>query len=71
MPKSIFSFFSGVGLLDLGFDTAGYDIVFVNEFKEEFLNAYRFARQNRIADPIYGYHRCSIDDFFTCSYTAF
>ena len=39
MPKSIFSFFSGVGLLDLGFDTAGYDIVFVNEFKEEFLNA--------------------------------
>ena len=71
MPKSIFSFFSGVGLLDLGFDTAGYDIVFVNEFKEEFLNAYRFARQNRIADPIYGYHRCSIDDFFTCSYNAF
>ncbi len=71
MPKSIFSFFSGVGLLDLGFDTAGYDIVFVNEYKKEFLDAYRFARQNRIADPIYGYHRCSIDDFFTCSYTAF
>ncbi len=71
MPKSIFSFFSGVGLLDLGFDEAGYDVVFVNEFKEEFLNAYRFARQNRTVDPIYGYHRCSIDDFFTCPYNAF
>lgn len=63
MPKSIFSFFSGVGLLDLGFDEAGYNIVFVNEFKQEFLNAYRFARQNRGANPIYGYHCCSIDDF--------
>ena len=63
MPKSIFSFFSGVGLLDLGFDEAGYNIVFVNEFKQEFLNAYRFARQNRGVNPIYGYHCCSIDDF--------
>ena len=29
----IFSFFAGVGMLDLGFQDAGYEIVFVNEFK--------------------------------------
>ena len=63
MPKSIFSFFSGVGLLDLGFNDAGYNIVFVNEFKEEFLNAYQFARLNHDHNPVYGYHCCSIDDF--------
>lgn len=27
----IFSFFSGIGFLDLGFETAGADISFVNE----------------------------------------
>lgn len=71
MPKSIFSFFSGVGLLDLGFEEAGYNIVLVNEYKEEFLNAYRFARRhaNRM-NPIYGYHQCSIDDFLSCASKA-
>lgn len=64
MPKSIFSFFSGAGLLDLGFEEAGFNIVFVNEYKEEFLQAYQHARRNRDNnDPIHGYHQCSIDDF--------
>ena len=34
----IFSFFAGVGMLDLGFQDAGYEIVFVNEFKKEFMD---------------------------------
>lgn len=71
MPKSIFSFFSGVGLLDLGFEEAGYNVVFVNEYKEEFLNAYRYARRNRnTPQPLYGYHQCSIDAFLRCSGNA-
>lgn len=36
----IFSFFAGVGMLDLGFQDAGYEIVFVNEFKKEFMDSY-------------------------------
>lgn len=70
MPKSIFSFFSGVGMLDLGFEESGYNIVFVNEYKAEFLNAYRFARRHNPVEPIYGYHRCSIDDFLFCANRA-
>ena len=34
----IFSFFAGVGMLDLGFQEAGYEVVFVNEYKQEFMN---------------------------------
>ena len=34
---NIFSFFSGAGFLDLGFELHGnYNIVFVNEFHEPF-----------------------------------
>ena len=33
----IFSFFAGVGMLDLGFQEAGYEVVFVNEYKQEFI----------------------------------
>ena len=32
----IFSFFSGIGFLDLGFETAGADISFVNENNNNF-----------------------------------
>jgi DNA (cytosine-5)-methyltransferase 1 len=54
---AIFSFFSGVGFLDHGFENAGYDIVFVNEIFEPFLDAYKFARQElRLNGPLYGYH---------------
>ena len=36
MKLKIFSFFSGAGFLDLGFEKEGYEIVFVNEFNEDF-----------------------------------
>lgn len=60
----IFSFFSGVGMLDLGFQEAGYEIVFVNEFKQEFMRSYRYARRNQnYIPPKYGYHVGDINKF--------
>lgn len=62
----IFSFFSGVGILDLGFQEAGFNIVFVNEFQTNFLKAYKFARKNRsYLAPRYGYHVGDINDFLS------
>lgn len=60
----IFSFFSGSGFLDLGFNNSGFDIRFVNEFYKPFLEAYKYSRSVMFEeDPIYGYHQCSIDEF--------
>lgn len=67
MPISVFSFFSGAGLLDLGFEgnDLDYNIVFVNEYKQSFLNAYIYARQHHnMPQPIYGCHCRDINDFF-------
>lgn len=57
MPTlKIFSFFSGAGFLDLGFESAGFQIDFVNEISPSFTEAYRYARSRMgIAEPIYGY----------------
>ena len=56
MPIQIYSFFAGVGFLDLGFQKAGFDIVFVNEFNERFMQAYQYARRNDPQKPIFGYN---------------
>lgn len=55
---NIFSFFSGAGFLDLGFELEGhYNIVFVNEFHKAFNDVYKYARQNmNLPEPIYGHH---------------
>lgn len=42
---SVFSFFAGAGFLDLGFEEAGYDVVFVNELHGSFVDAYRYSRR--------------------------
>ncbi len=66
MAISLFSFFSGAGLLDLGFEDndLNYNIVLVNEYKESFLNAYIYTRQHHnIQQPLYGYHCRDINDF--------
>jgi DNA (cytosine-5)-methyltransferase 1 len=61
---SIFSFFAGSGLLDLGFEDNGYNVVFVNEFSKSFLNAYKFVREkNNYQQPKYGYSGNSIEDY--------
>lgn len=60
----IFSFFAGVGMLDLGFQDAGYEVVFVNEFKKEFMDSYQYARRNQnYLPPQYGYHVNDINFF--------
>ena len=62
----IFSFFSGSGFLDLGFENHGFDIAFVNEFNPEFMNAYRYARNHMqvpMGEPECGYYQGDINDF--------
>lgn len=60
----IFSFFSGIGFLDFGFEKSGYEIVFVNEYNDDFLKAYKYARNiMHIQTPKYGYYNNSVDDF--------
>lgn len=55
--SAIFSFFAGVGFLDLGFETSGHEVVFVNELHKPFLNAYKHSRKIlRINEPRFGYH---------------
>lgn len=55
---NIFSFFSGAGFLDLGFELQGhYDIVFVNEFHQAFNDVYRYSREQMLLPPPqYGHH---------------
>lgn len=61
----VFSFFSGVGMLDLGFQNAGFEIVFVNECEREFLRSYKYSRRKEgFAEPRVGYFNCDINAFF-------
>lgn len=56
MKLKLFSFFSGLGLLDLGFEKTGFEIVEVFEKKEEFLEMYKYSREKMgIPFPKYGY----------------
>ena len=60
----IFSFFSGSGFLDLGFEKAGYKIEFVNEFSEAFLNAYKYSRKKmKMVYPKYGYGNTDVTQY--------
>ncbi|MEQ2564117.1 DNA cytosine methyltransferase [Ventrimonas sp. CLA-AP-H27] len=60
----IFSFFSGVGMLDLGFQEAGFEIVFVNEYEELFMKAYQYARKKQKNNISFSsYYAGDINDF--------
>lgn len=63
MPIQIYSFFSGVGFLDLGFQNAGFDIAFVDEYDERFLRAYQYARRANLHRPQYGYSHSDVRAF--------
>ncbi len=55
-PPCIFSFFSGSGFLDLGFELSGFNVAYVNEIFPPFLQAYRYSRQClNLPLPEYGY----------------
>lgn len=64
-PIEVYSFFSGAGFFDLGFEEAGFDIVFVNEFNKQFLNVYQYARRNNEKLPQYGYSNEDIRNFLS------
>ncbi len=61
----IFSFFSGAGFLDLGFEkTKGFETVFVNEFHAPFVEIYKGSREKLgIPKPRFGYHVKNIENF--------
>lgn len=64
MEVSLFSFFAGVGMMDLAFERSNYNIVLVNENEKQFINAYRYAREQlHIGSPIYGYYEKSAEYF--------
>src|SRR5690348_5080804 len=64
MKPKLFSFFSGAGFLDLGFESEGYPVVFVNELSPAFLQAYKHSRAELgVAPPEFGYHSDSIMGF--------
>ncbi|OMF42997.1 DNA cytosine methyltransferase [Paenibacillus amylolyticus] len=61
---AIFSFFSGAGFLDLGFENSGFDIAFVNEYYRPFMETYIHSRRVMgIPEPEYGYHLRDITEF--------
>jgi DNA (cytosine-5)-methyltransferase 1 len=64
MKVKLFSFFSGAGFLDLGFETEGFPIVFVNEYLPAFLDAYKHSRKAlKTPEPEHKYYGGSITDF--------
>lgn len=61
---TIFSFFSGAGFLDLGFEKSGFNVAFVNEYHAPFLETYQYSRNVMgMQQPEYGYHLGDISDF--------
>ncbi len=61
---SVFSFFSGAGLLDLAFENAGFDVCFNNESYGPFMEAYKHSRTVLSSpEPAHGHHCCSVEDF--------
>ncbi len=61
---NIFSFFSGSGFLDLGFEQTGYNIKMVNEFLPAFMNAYKYSRMEmHLNQPEFGYQNTDINVF--------
>jgi len=61
----IYSFFSGLGFLDLGFEnTAGFDVCFANEIHRPFLDAHEFSRASmeNSKQSTTARHCCSIEN---------
>lgn len=66
MNLKIFSFFSGSGFLDLGFELAGYEVELVNELSPSFIVAYQYARkQMNLSLPKYGYANIDITEYLS------
>jgi DNA (cytosine-5)-methyltransferase 1 len=61
----VFSFFSGSGFLDLGFEmTDGFEVLFVSEFHKPFLKAHKYSREKLgLAAPCLGYDDTDIQEY--------
>ena len=60
----IFSFFSGCGFLDLGFEESGFSIDLVNEYSPSFLAAYKFSRSKLgITPPRFGWSNTDVSNY--------
>jgi len=63
MKLSIFSFFSGAGFLDLGFEKTGFEVVYANEIHPPFNYTYKYSREQlKLPKPRYGYHEGDIKE---------
>ncbi|MDF2859539.1 MAG: cytosine-specific methylase, partial [Neobacillus sp.] len=61
---TIFSFFSGAGFLDLGFEKSGYNVAFVNEFHKPFMETYKYSREHmHLPEPEFGYAPNDVSEF--------
>jgi len=62
----VFSFFTGAGFLDLGFEeTEGFKVLFANEYHAPFMDVYEYSRDKLGYDvPKYGTHVTDIGVFF-------
>ena len=66
MDISLFSFFAGCGILDLGFEKAGFGVSLVNEYSEAFMNAYIYSREHmKMEKPEFGYARIDVNVFLS------
>ncbi|WP_429962056.1 DNA cytosine methyltransferase [Enterococcus sp. AZ083] len=62
---AIFSFFSGSGFLDLGFEKSGFSVELVNELSPSFLKAYAYSRKKMgMKIPRFGYQNFDINEYF-------
>lgn len=62
----LFSFFSGSGILDLGFETTGYNVIYINEVYKPFLDAYKYSRNAmKIKNYIYEYNEGDIAELLS------
>jgi DNA (cytosine-5)-methyltransferase 1 len=62
----VFSFFSGCGFLDLGFEKADFEVVIANEISSEFTAAHLYARERMgLPLPTEGYHQGSIEELLS------
>lgn len=60
----IYSFFSGCGLLDLGMESAGFNIAMVSEKYKPFLDAYIYSRRKmNMIPPEHGYFNDDICEY--------
>lgn len=60
----IFTFFTGAGFLDLGFEMVGFQSLFSNELIPEFCRAYKYSRRKlNLPLPRYGLREVDIENY--------